>query len=127
MNNQTISNDAPAPRDRENKMKLVRAAAANLRDTITYARLAIVPDKRLGDVDYLEAVEALYCGPLGTDDADPTEILLSVTYGAGLPADKADDIEYELRFIVDSLPFTPDDFFRGTGDGTKEYGAVFTL
>lgn len=37
MNNQTISNDAPAPRDRENKMKLVRAAAANLRDTITYA------------------------------------------------------------------------------------------
>ena len=72
-------------------------------------------------------MEALYCGPLGTDDADPTEILLSVTYGAGLPADKADDVEYELRFIVDSLPFTPDDFFRGTGDGTKEYGAVFTL
>lgn len=108
-------------------MALVRCAAAKLKDTITRARLAIVPDRRLGDVDYLEAVEALYCGDLGTDDADPKEILFSVTYGAGLPADKADDIEYELRFLVDSLPFPADDYFRGTGDGTKEYGAVFTL
>jgi hypothetical protein len=108
-------------------MKLVRAAAAKLRDTITRARLAIVYDRRLGDVNYLESVDALTCGPLGTDDADPAEILLSVTYGAGLPADKADDIEYELRFIVDSLPFAADDYFRGSGNGTKEYGAVFTL
>lgn len=127
MNNQTISNDAPAPRDRENKMKLVRAAAANLRDTITHARRAIVPDKRLGDVDYLEAVEALYCGPLGTDDADPTEILLSVTYGAGLPAAQAEVIEDALLEAVKALPFSPDDIFRGTGDGTKEYTALFTL
>lgn len=84
-------------------------------------------DRRLGNVDYLEAVEALTCGPLGTEDPEPTEILLSVTYGAGLPAEKADAIEDALISAVKALPFPPDDIFRGTGDGTREYTALFTI
>ena len=84
-------------------------------------------DKRLGDVDYLETVEALTCGALGTDDEEPTEILLSVTYGAGLPAAQAEAIEDALLSSVKALPFPADDIFRGSGDGTREYTATFIL
>lgn len=109
------------------KLALVRKVATRLRREIKKDRLAIVHDRRLGNVNYLENVEALTCGPLGTDDADPTEILLSVTYGAGLPAEKAEAIEDALREAVHALPFPADDIFRGTGDGTKEYTALFTI
>lgn len=109
------------------KLALVRKVATRLRRKIKKDRLAIVHDRRLGNVDYLEAVEALTCGPLGTEDPEPTEILLSVTYSAGLPAEKAEAIEDALRAAVKALPFQVDDIFRGTGDGTREYTALFTL
>ena len=109
------------------KLALVRKVATRLRRKIKHERLAIVHDRRLGNVDYLENVEALTCGPLGTDDAEPTEILLSVTYGTGLPAAQAEAIEDALLEAVHALPFPADDIFRGTGDGTKEYTALFTL
>lgn len=109
------------------KLALVRKVATRLRRKIKKDRLAIVHDRRLGNVDYLEAVEALTCGPLGTKDPEPTEILLSVTYGTGLPAEKAEAIEDALRAAVTALPFPADDIFRGTGDGTREYTALFTL
>lgn len=109
------------------KLALVRKVATRLRRKIKKDRLAIVHDRRLGNVDYLEAVEALTCGPLGTEDPEPTEILLSVTYGTGLPAEKAEAIEDALRAAVKALPFPADDIFRGTGDGTREYTALFTL
>ena len=109
------------------KLALVRKVATRLRRKIKKDRLAIVHDRRLGDVNYLEAVEALTCGPLGTEDPEPTEILLSVTYGTGLPAEKAEAIEDALRAAVNALPFPADDIFRGTGDGTRECTALFTL
>lgn len=109
------------------KLALVRKVATRLRRKIKKDRLAIVHDRRLGNVNYLEAVEALTCGPLGTEDPNPTEILLSVTYGAGLPAEKAEAIEDALLAAVKALPFPADDIFRGTGDGTREYTALFTL
>lgn len=123
----TEEDDAPAPQDMTDKLAIIRKVATRLRRKIKKDRLAIVHDRRLGNVDYLEAVEALTCGPLGTEDPEPTEILLSVTYGAGLPAEKAEAIEDALRDAVKSLPFPADDIFRGTGDGTREYTALFTL
>lgn len=121
------TDDAPAPQDRADKLAIIRKVATRLRRKIKKDRLAIVQDRRLGDINYLEAVEALTCGPLGTEDPEPTEILLSITYGAGLPAEKAEAIEDALRAAVKALPFSPDDIFRGTGDGTREYTALFTL
>ena len=109
------------------KLAIIRKVATRLRRNIKRDRLAIVNDRRLGDINYLEAVEALTCGPLGTEDPEPTEILLSVTYGTGLPAEKAEAIEDALRAAVNALPFPADDIFRGTGDGTREYTALFTL
>lgn len=109
------------------KLALVRKVATRLRRKIKKDRLAIVHDRRLGDLNYLEAVEALTCGELGTEDPNPTEILLSVTYGAGLPAAQAEAIEDALISAVNALPFPADDIFRGTGDGTREYTALFTL
>lgn len=119
--------DAPAPQDMADKLAIIRKVATRLRRNIKRDRLAIVHDRRLGDINYLEAVEALTCGPLGTEDPEPTEILLSVTYSAGLPAEKAEAIEDALRAAVKALPFPADDIFRGTGDGTREYTALFTL
>lgn len=119
--------DAPAPQDTADKLAIIRKVATRLRRKIKKDRLAIVHDRRLGNVDYLEAVEALTCGPLGTEDPEPTEILLSITYGAGLPAEKAEAIEDALRDAVNALPFQVDDIFRGTGDGTREYSALFTI
>lgn len=119
--------DAPAGESIADKLALVRKVATRLRRNIKRDRLAIVHDRRLGNVNYLEAVEALTCGPLGTEDPEPTEILLSVTYGTGLPAEKAEAIEDALRAAVKALPFQVDDLFRGTGDGTREYTALFTL
>jgi hypothetical protein len=118
--------DAPAATAAD-KLAIIRKVATRLRRNIKRDRLAIVHDRRLGDINYLEAVEALTCGELGTEDPNPTEILLSVTYGAGLPAEKADTIEDALRDAVKALPFPADDIFRGTGNGTKEYTALFTL
>ena len=118
--------DAPAATAAD-KLAIIRKVATRLRRKIKKDRLAIVHDRRLGNVDYLDAVEALTCGPLGTEDPEPTEILLSVTYGAGLPAEKAEAIEDALLAAVKSLPFSPDDIFRGTGDGTREYTALFTI
>lgn len=109
------------------KCAIIRKVATRLRRKIKRDRLAIVHDRHLGNVNYLEAVEALTCGPLGTEDPAPTEILLSVTYGAGLPAAQAEAIEDALLSAVKALPFPADDIFRGTGDGTKEYTALFTL
>lgn len=109
------------------KLAIIRKVATRLRRNIKRDRLAIVHDRRLGDINYLEAVEALTCGPLGTEDPEPTEILLSVTYGTGLPAEKAEAIEDALRAAVNALPFPADDIFRGTGDGTREYTALFTI
>lgn len=120
------TDDAPAATAAD-KLAIIRKVATRLRRNIKKDRLAIVHDRRLGNVDYLEAVEALTCGPLGTEDPEPTEILLSVTYGAGLPAEKAEAIEDALRAAVNALPFPADDIFRGTGDGTREYTALFTL
>ena len=121
------TDDAPAPAVAAEKLALVRKVATRLRRKIKHERLAIVHDRRLGDVNYLESVEALTCGPLGTEDPAPTEILLSVTYGTGLPAEKAEAIEDALLGAVHALPFPADDIFRGTGDGTREYTALFTL
>lgn len=121
------TDDAPTPQDMADKLAIIRKVATRLRRKIKKDRLAIVHDRRLGDINYLEAVEALTCGPLGTEDPEPTEILLSITYGAGLPAEKAEAIEDALRAAVKALPFSPDDIFRGTGDGTREYTALFTL
>lgn len=118
--------DAPAAVAAD-KLAIIRKVATRLRRNIKRDRLAIVHDRRLGNVDYLEAVEALTCGPLGTEDPEPTEILLSVTYGTGLPAEKAEAIEDALLAAVKALPFSPDDIFRGTGDGTREYTALFTI
>lgn len=115
------------PAARAEKLALVRKVAKRLRRKIKRDRLAIVRDRRLGDVDYLETVEALTCGEHGTDDAEPTEILLSVTYGAGLPAAQAEAIEDALLSSVKALPFPADDIFRGSGDGTREYTAMFVL
>ena len=123
----TSEDDATAATSAAEKLALVRKVATRLRRKIKKDRLAIVHDRRLGDVNYLEAVEALTCGELGTEDSNPTEILLSVTYGAGLPAEKADAIEDALLAAVKPLPFPPDDIFRGTGDGTREYTALFTI
>lgn len=120
------TDDAPAAVAAD-KLAIIRKVATRLRRKIKKDRLAIVHDRRLGDINYLEAVEALTCGPLGTEDPEPTEILLSVTYGAGLPAEKAEAIEDALRAAVKALPFPADDIFRGTGDGTREYTALFTL
>lgn len=119
--------DAPTGESLADKLAIIRKVAARLRRNIKRNRLAIVHDRRLGDVNYLDAVEALTCGELGTEDPNPTEILLSVTYGAGLPAEKADAIEDALRDAVNALPFPANDLYRGTGDGTKEYTALFTL
>lgn len=121
------TDDAPAPQDMADKLAIIRKVATRLRRNIKRDRLAIVHDRRLGDINYLEAVEALTCGPLGTEDPEPTEILLSVTYGTGLPAEKAEAIEDALRNAVKALPFKVDDIFRGTGDGTREYTALFTI
>jgi hypothetical protein len=122
------TDDAPtAATSAAEKLALVRKVATRLRRNIKRERLAIVHDRRLGDINYLEAVEALTCGELGTEDPEPTEILLSVTYSAGLPAEKADAIEDALISAVHALPFSPDDIFRGTGDGTREYTALFTI
>lgn len=121
------TDDAPAGESLAEKLAIIRKVATRLRRKIKRDRLAIVHDRRLGDVNYLEAVEALTCGPLGTDDADPTEILLSVTYGEGLPAAQAEAIEDALLSAVNALPFPADDIFRGTGDGTKEYTALFII
>lgn len=109
------------------KLAQVRKVAKRLRRKIKQDRLAIVHDRRLGDVDYLERVEALSCGEDGTDDAEPTEILLSVTYGAGQPAAQAEAIEDALLSSVKALPFPADDIFRGSGDGSREYTATFVL
>lgn len=109
------------------KLAIIRKVATRLRRKIKHERLAIVHDRRLGNVNYLGAVEALPCGELGTEDPEPTEILLSVTYGAGLPAEKAEAIEDALLAAVKALPFPADDIFRGTGDGTREYTALFTI
>jgi hypothetical protein len=109
------------------KLAIIRKVATRLRRKIKKDRLAIVHDRRLGDINYLESVEALTCGPLGTEDPEPTEILLSVTYGTGLPAEKAEAIEDALLSAVKALPFPADDIFRGTGDGTREYTALFTI
>ena len=122
-----INYDAPAPAATAEKLAIIRKVATRLRRKIKHERLAIVHDRRLGNVNYLEGVEALPCGELGTEDPEPTEILLSVTYGAGLPAEKAEAIEDALLSAVKALPFPPDDIFRGTGDGTKEYTALFIL
>ena len=122
-----ISHDASKPQDTAAKLAIIRKVATRLRRKIKKDRLAIAHDRRLGDINYLEAVEALTCGPLGTEDPEPTEILLSITYGTGLPAEKAEAIEDALRAAVKALPFSPDDVFRGTGDGTKEFTALFTL
>lgn len=119
------TDDAPAAT--ADKLAIIRKVATRLRRNIKRERLAIVHDRRLGNVNYLDAVEALTCGELGTEDPNPTEILLSVTYGAGLPAAQADAIEDALLSAVNALPFPADDIFRGTGDGTKEYTALFTL
>lgn len=121
------TDDAPAPAATAEKLAIIRKVATRLRRKIKRDCLAIVHDRRLGNVDYLDAVEALTCGELGTEDPNPTEILLSVTYGAGLPAEKAEAIEDALISAVKALPFPADDIFRGTGDGTKEYTALFTL
>lgn len=121
-----INYDAPAAVAAD-KLAIIRKVATRLRRKIKRDRLAIVHDRRLGNVDYLEAVEALTCGELGTEDPNPTEILLSVTYSAGLPAEKAEAIEDALRAAVNALPFPADDIFRGTGDGTKEYTASFII
>lgn len=121
------TDDAPAGESIADKLAIIRKVATRLRRKIKKDRLAIVHDRRLGDINYLEAVEALTCGPLGTEDPEPTEILLSVTYGTGLPAEKAEAIEDALRAAVKALPFPADDIFRGTGDGTREYTALFTL
>lgn len=123
----TSEDDATAATSAAEKLALVRKVATRLRRKIKHERLAIVHDRRLGDVNYLEAVEALPCGPLGTEDPAPTEILLSVTYGTGLPAEKAEAIEDALISAVNALPFPADDIFRGTGDGTREYTALFTI
>lgn len=109
------------------KLAIIRKVATRLRRKIKKDRLAIVHDRRLGDINYLEVVEALTCGPLGTEDPEPTEILLSVTYGAGLPAEKAEAIEDALRAAVKALPFLAEAIFRGTGDGTRECTALFPL
>lgn len=122
----TEEDDAPTAATAD-KLAIIRKVATRLRRKIKKDRLAIVHDRRLGNVDYLEAVEALTCGPLGTEDPNPTEILLSVTYGTGLPAEKAEAIEDALRDAVKALPFPADDIFRGTGDGTREYTALFTI
>lgn len=122
----TEEDDAPTAAAAD-KLAIIRKVATRLRRKIKKDRLAIVHDRRLGNVDYLEAVEALTCGPLGTEDPNPTEILLSVTYGTGLPAEKAEAIEDALRDAVKALPFPADDIFRGTGDGTREYTALFTI
>ena len=123
----TSEDDATAATSAAEKLALVRKVATRLRRKIKHERLAIVHDRRLGNVNYLEAVEALTCGPLGTEDPEPTEILLSVTYGTGLPAEKAEAIEDALISAVNALPFPADDIFRGTGDGTREYTALFTI
>ena len=120
-------NYVPAPQDMADKLAIIRKVATRLRRKIKKDRLAIVHDRRLGDINYLESVEALTCGPLGTEDPNPTEILLSVTYGTGLPAEKAEAIEDALLAAVKALPFPADDIFRGTGDGTREHTALFTL
>lgn len=122
----TEEDDAPTAATAD-KLAIIRKVATRLRRKIKRDRLAIVHDRRLGNVDYLEAVEALTCGPLGTEDPNPTEILLSVTYGTGLPAAQADAIEDALLAAVKALPFPADDIFRGTGDGTREYTALFTI
>jgi hypothetical protein len=119
-----ISYDAATAVD---KLAIIRKVATRLRRKIKRDRLAIVHDRRLGNINYLDAVEALTCGELGTEDPNPTEILLSVTYGTGLPAEKADAIEDALLSSVAALPFPADDIFRGTGDGTREYTALFTI
>lgn len=121
----TSEDDAPTAT--ADKLAIIRKVATRLRRKIKKDRLAIVHDRRLGDINYLEAVEALTCGDLGTDDPNPTEILISVTYGAGLPASQAEAIEDALISAVKALPFPPDDIFRGTGDGTREYTALFTI
>lgn len=121
------TDDAPAPQDMADKLAIIRKVATRLRRNIKRDRLAIVHDRRHGDINYLESVEALTCGPLGTEDPNPTEILLSVTYGTGLPAEKAEAIEDALLAAVNALPFPADDIFRGTGDGTREYTALFTI
>lgn len=121
------TDDAPTGESLADKLAIIRKVATRLRKQIKRDRLAIVHDRRLGDVDYLEAVEALTCGELGTDDPEPTEILLSVTYGAGLPAAQAEAIEDALLSSVKALPFPADDIFRGSGDGTREYTATFVL
>ena len=72
------------------KLALVRKVATRLRRKIKHERLAIVHDRRLGNVNYLDSVDALISA-------------------------------------VKALPFPPDDIFRGTGDGTREYTALFTL
>lgn len=125
--NTTSANLNSAAAVAADKLAIIRKVATRLRRKIKKDRLAIVHDRRLGDINYLEAVEALTCGPLGTEDPEPSEILLSVTFGAGLPAEKAEAIEDALRAAVKALPFPAEDVFRGTGDGTREFTALFTL
>lgn len=49
----------------------------------------------------------------------------AINYDA--PAAQAEAIEDALISAVKALPFSPDDIFRGTGDGTREYTALFTI
>lgn len=60
----------------------------------------------------------------------PLELLdyvAGVRWTDDAPAAQADAIEDALRTAVKALPFQVDDIFRGTGDGTREYTALFTL
>lgn len=44
-----------------------------------------------------------------------------------MPAAQAEAIEDALLCSVKALPFPADDIFRGSGDGTREYTALFVL
>ncbi len=116
------------------KLNIINDLYARLKAEIAEKRLSIEVDRRLGDVDYLEAVELLFSDGSGEGAVDdiatlenPVEAIISVTYAACAPAKIKRDIEDALFWTVKSSPLNLADMYTGSGDGTLEYAAVFNL
>ena len=71
----------------------------------------IILDRQEGAIDYAPETHLKAIYDYATD-AGMTELATAVD---------------ALISAVKALPFPPDDIFRGTGDGTREYTALFTI
>lgn len=76
----------------------------------------VILDRKDGAIDYAPETHLKAIYDYATD-AGMTELATAVDGGT----------EDDVKAAVKALPFPPDDIFRGTGDGTREYTALFIL